>query len=41
MADFEVSIEPNEVIAEWYCNGKQLTDEMPGVFFLKKNLPLL
>ncbi|MCP9264251.1 Immunoglobulin I-set domain protein [Dirofilaria immitis] len=37
MADFEVSIEPNEVAVEWYCNGKQLIDEMPGVKISQQN----
>ncbi|CAG9533738.1 unnamed protein product [Cercopithifilaria johnstoni] len=37
MADFEVSIEPNEVVAEWYSNGKQLTDGMPGVKISHQN----
>ncbi|VDK28620.1 unnamed protein product [Gongylonema pulchrum] len=31
MANFEVSIEPNEVSVQWYSNQKQLSEEMPGV----------
>uniref|UniRef100_A0A1I7VN34 Immunoglobulin I-set domain-containing protein n=1 Tax=Loa loa TaxID=7209 RepID=A0A1I7VN34_LOALO len=30
-ANFEVTIEPSEVVVEWYSNGKQLIDGMPGV----------
>uniref|UniRef100_A0A0R3RFL4 Immunoglobulin I-set domain protein n=1 Tax=Elaeophora elaphi TaxID=1147741 RepID=A0A0R3RFL4_9BILA len=37
MANFEVSIEPNEVVTEWYSNGKQLNDEMPGVKISQQN----
>lgn len=34
MANFEASIEPNEVVTEWYCNDNKLIDGMPGFFFL-------
>ncbi|VDM13469.1 unnamed protein product, partial [Wuchereria bancrofti] len=37
MANFEVSVEPNEIIAEWYNNGKQLIDGMPGVKISQQN----
>lgn len=40
MADFEVSTEPNEIVVEWYSNGKQLIDGMPGGFSkLLKEIP--
>ncbi|KAL3997510.1 Immunoglobulin I-set domain family protein [Acanthocheilonema viteae] len=37
IANFEVSIEPNEVVAEWYSNGNKLTDGMPGVKISHQN----